>query len=199
MRKTIVTTLLTASLIATNYNVALAIDVPNFPSCLSPQGTVRVEYADGTHGIVGSTATYTGSDRVYELSSTTLQQCFCGVDGLGIQTNWWNASSLSEEQVGSLVKEGWFYVPNGSLWGLLADPYLAKNSEYRCLNSPSPTSSSSNSSSSSSSSNSSSSSDQQSGEVLGFAGTGDSLTFISLAVLSILFLGLALRRSHVQK
>lgn len=106
--------------------------VPTFPSCLNPQGTLKVSYSEGTHGIAGSTSIYTGSDTVYRLSDETLIQCFCADDGNGIQTDWWKASTLSENEVQVLKNQGWVYVPNGALWGLTADPYLTKNSDYSC-------------------------------------------------------------------
>lgn len=179
-------------------SLALAIDVPTFPSCVSPAGTIRVEYSDGTHGIVGSGSTYTGSDKVYQLSDTTLTQCFCSSDGVGVQTNWWNASSLSENQINILKADGWHYVPAGNLWGLDAAPYVAKNISYSCL----PSSSSTPSSSSNSSSSSNDSGDgqgggsQESGSVLGLAATGDSLLLYALAALSILLIVAGLRRSR---
>jgi hypothetical protein len=110
-----------------------AVSAPNFPLCTNPQGTLKVSYANGTHGIVGSTATYEGKDSVYQVSDTTSMQCFCSVNGSGIQTNWWNASSLSEEQVNQLKAEGWYYVADGGLWGLDSDPFVAQNHTYSCL------------------------------------------------------------------
>ena len=204
MRKILTSLVLSLGLIANSYIPVYAVDTPNFPSCLSPQGTLRVFYPNGTHGIVGSSQEYVGSDAVYDLDQSTLLQCFCSVDGVGIQTNWWNASSLSEEQVEILKKDGWFYVPNGSLWGLVADPFVAKNVSYSCRNTPAPSSSSSssNSSSSSSSSNSSSSSsnnNSQEGEVLGLAATGDALILLGLTTLSLIFIFAGLRQSRHEK
>ncbi|MBI2009894.1 MAG: hypothetical protein HYS86_01820 [Candidatus Chisholmbacteria bacterium] len=112
---------------------AAAQAVPTFPACGSPQGDVKVSYSEGTHGIVGDTATYTGSDAVYTLTDTTLTQCFCTEDASrGIQTNWWKVSSLTEQEIEVLRREGWSFVPNGALWGLGSEPYLAKNSDFAC-------------------------------------------------------------------
>jgi hypothetical protein len=111
----------------------LAVETPNFPACSNPQGTIIVSYNDGAHGIVGSTAHYSGSDKVYQLDTSTLQQCFCSADGQGIQTNWWKISSLEPEELQILKNEGWIYVPNGALWGLQETPYMAINSNYSCL------------------------------------------------------------------
>lgn len=111
---------------------ASAQTVPSFPSCINPQGSLKVSYSEGTHGIVGRSESYTGSDAVYRLNEDTLTQCFCADDGSGIQTNWWKASSLSENEIQTLRNQGWYYVPNGGLWGLSADPYLAQNSSYTC-------------------------------------------------------------------
>lgn len=110
-----------------------AVTDPEFPSCTSITGTLIVSYPDGTHGIAGSTDTYTGSDSVYNVGEGLVTQCFCSVDGKGIQTDWWNASSLSQEQTAVLKSQGWFYIPDGNLWGLESGPYLAKNTQYSCL------------------------------------------------------------------
>lgn len=110
-----------------------AINDPDFPLCANPSGQVLVHYDTGTHGIAGSSGTYSGSDTVYNVNDLQVMQCFCSTDGSGIQTNWWNASSLSEEQVNVLKSQGWIYVPTGNLWGLSESPYLAKNLTYSCL------------------------------------------------------------------
>lgn len=112
---------------------ALAVGAPNFPSCANPQGTVFVPSNDGVHGIAGDTIQYTGSDTVYQLDPSTLQQCFCSASGQGIQTNWWKISSLDQDELKVLESEGWIYVPNGALWGLQETPYMAMNSSYACL------------------------------------------------------------------
>lgn len=112
---------------------AYAVDVPDFPACANPNGEVIAHYDEGTHGIAGSSGTYTGSDTVYRVSDVQTTQCFCSTDGNGIQTNWWNASSLTQDQVAILKADGWIYVPTGNLWGLTNDPYMAKNISYRCL------------------------------------------------------------------
>lgn len=112
---------------------ALAVTTPSFPACTSPQGETKVSYSDGTHGIVGSTASYTGSDTVYRTSDTTLMQCFCPKEGVtGVQSNWWRASQLSQDDIQVLKNDGWNYVPNGALWGLHDAPYVVKNNEYTC-------------------------------------------------------------------
>jgi len=111
---------------------ALAVTTPTFPTCANPQGTLVVSYSDGTHGIPGSPASYSGSDAVYRLSDTALSQCFCSVYGEGIQTNWWKASSLTDSDVAILKSEGWISIPDGSVWGLDPGPYMALNSNYIC-------------------------------------------------------------------
>lgn len=110
-----------------------AVNLPNFPSCINPSGTVIAQYDTGTHGIAGSSGTYTGADTVYNTGAGTIVQCFCSSDGNGIQTDWWNASSLTQEEVEILKSQGWHYIPDGNLWGLSAEPYIAKNSTYSCL------------------------------------------------------------------
>lgn len=114
-------------------NQVLALDVPTFPTCSSPQGEVKVSYPEGTHGIPGDGTTYSGSDTVYQLDNGNLQQCFCSVNGQGIQTNWWRDSSLTSEERQILINSGWIYVPNGTLWGLDEIAYMAYNSTYSCL------------------------------------------------------------------
>ena len=166
-----------------------AVSTPSFPACANPQGSLKVSYSEGVHGIVGSGATYTGKDTVYTLSDSTTTQCFCGADGNGIQTNWWKASSLTEAEINILKADGWHYVPTGSLWGLAVDPYLAKNISYSC-----------NSSSSSSGSIQGSSTTQDldtgtgGGEVLGLAATGDSALVYGSFLLGTLLLIVGLRR-----
>lgn len=110
----------------------LGVDTPNFPACVTATGTVIASYDSGTHGIVGDSGTYTGSDKVYKITDTTLVQCFCSTNGSGIQTNWWKTSSLTQEQFKQLEADGWIYVPNGAAWGLEDTSYMAKNSNYSC-------------------------------------------------------------------
>ncbi len=110
-----------------------AVTVPTFPLCTNPQGEIQSPTVDGIHGIVGSTDTYVGKDTVYKLSNDTLTQCFCSESGTGIQTDWWNASSLTEDEINVLKSLGWHYVPAGNLWGLDSVPYVAKNTSYSCL------------------------------------------------------------------
>lgn len=111
---------------------ALAVTVPTFPSCINPQGSVKAKYDSGTHGIAGDMSQYTGNDTVYRLTDSTLLQCFCPADGSGIQTNWWKAAGLTDQDIAIMKRQGWIYIPNGSLWGLDEAPYLAYNSTYAC-------------------------------------------------------------------
>lgn len=110
-----------------------AVTTPNFPSCASPQGVIQIKHTSGSHGVAGDPSTYAGEDTVYRLSNDTLKQCLCTDDGEGIQTNWWKVTSLTDDQIEILKREGWFYVPNGALWGLENAPYMAKHAEYGCL------------------------------------------------------------------
>lgn len=106
--------------------------IPNFPSCSNPQGSVKVSYSEGTHGIVGNGGTFTGSDTVYTLSDDTSMQCFCADNGDGTQTNWWHVASLTDSEIQVLKNAGWISVPNGELWGLASGEWLALNSSYQC-------------------------------------------------------------------
>ena len=188
--------------------------IPNFPSCANPQGTVVASYADGTHGIVGSTDTHSGSDTVYQSSDITLTQCFCSVSGAGIQTDWWKAGSLTDDEIKVLESEGWTYVPNGTPWGLDDAFYLTSNSNYSCL-SATPTPPPSNpggpgdgKSDGHSDGGSSCPSctappgqilSAETGDVLGLAYTGDSVRLYGvfvIAIISLLTGFVLLRRQH---
>jgi len=109
-----------------------AVTPPEFPSCVNPQGTVRVSYSSGTHGVPGVTTSYQGSDTVYNISDNALSQCLCTDDGEGIQTNWWKVSSLTANEIESFKSQGWILVPDGSVWGLENVAYLTKNANYSC-------------------------------------------------------------------
>lgn len=153
----------------------LAVETPNFPSCSNPQGTIKVSYNEGTHGIVGDTSQYNGSDTVYQLDSGNLTQCLCTTSGQGIQTNWWKVSSLSVEEKQTLINSGWIYVPNGALWGLEETSYFVKNSNYTC--------------SSTGTGGAVLGASASIGEVLGLASTGGNFIPLILAIIGILSLG----------
>lgn len=111
---------------------SFAVTTPTFPECSNPQGTIKVQYTYGTHGIAGDPSNYQGSDTVYTITDTTQVQCFCTQDEKGIQTNWWKVTSLTDDEIKILKNQGWIYIPNGLLWGLDDAPYMAKNSDYSC-------------------------------------------------------------------
>src|SRR3990167_3192719 len=113
-------------------SVIAIVNVPNFPSCVNPQGTVIASYSSGTHGVPGDSTAYSGSDTVYKINNETLTQCLCTDDGDGIQTNWWKASSLSSQEIENLKTQDWVFVPDGTAWGLDNTSYLSKNSKYSC-------------------------------------------------------------------
>lgn len=180
-------------------SVAFAASEPNFSSCLNPQGSVMVSYPSGVHGIVGKTDRYEGSDVVYLNSPDAILQCFCSADGKGIQSNWWEATNLTQQELTSYIVQGYILVPNGNVWGLKNAVYLVKNVEYSCksANKPSngsgPSNSSSNPSSSSQGSVAGSSVVQQVGEVLGLAATGNISVIFAWFILAIIFGFLAYR------
>lgn len=161
--------------LATASNV-LAVESPNFPACSNPQGTLISSYDSGTHGVVGGTS-YSGSDKVYKIDNENVTQCLCTTDGKGIQTNWWKASSLTEEQVNILKSESWTYVPNGTVWGLDDSAYLTKNTDYSCTSDNGTGGGSTNSGSSSSI-----------GQVLGLAFTGNIRLIYAIFALGLLSL-----------
>jgi hypothetical protein len=111
---------------------AFAVNAPNFPSCNNPHEYISAHYDTGTHGIVGSNSTYTGSDTVYDTGNDNHYQCFCSDSGQGIQTNWWKVSSLSDSQIQQLKNLGWYHVADGSAWGLASGDYMAINNNYSC-------------------------------------------------------------------
>ena len=121
-------------LISTHVGGASALtEQPSFPSCTAPTGTLKVKYDSGTHGIVGNTGVYQGRDSVYQLDTGNVFQCFCPESGdIGIQTNFWKFPPMTEGDIQSFKSDGWVFIPDGSLWGLMSDPYLAKNYDYQC-------------------------------------------------------------------
>ncbi|HUQ85832.1 MAG TPA: hypothetical protein VM077_05905 [Candidatus Limnocylindrales bacterium] len=150
--------------------------LPNFGSCLNPQGKVLASYETGKHGIVGRKDLVTGSDSVYQSSDKGVTQCFCPLDGNGIQTNWFDVSKLKSADIETLKKEGWTYFATGSDWGLKDVPYLAKNTDYACKKTA-----------------------QKKGDVqkvLSLASTGDSLTIYIFILSGATFLisGMVLRK-----
>ncbi|OGM19478.1 hypothetical protein A2685_00710 [Candidatus Woesebacteria bacterium RIFCSPHIGHO2_01_FULL_37_10] len=113
---------------------------PSFPSCRekTPPGDVA-SYGYGWHQIVGESILREGSDNVYSLSSGNYLQCFCPVNGNeGVQTNWWSAEGLTQEEINSFVSQGWIF-ENGLMWNLGDKGYLAKNNSLNCGPEPSPT------------------------------------------------------------
>jgi len=136
----VVASLLAFAVFSASSASAQQVSAPNFPSCDNPQGNLRVSYTSGTHGIPGNSGVFIGSDSVYDVSSQALIQCFCPEQGSGIQTNWWKIPALSQDEIDSFVKQGWIYVPTGSVWGLDDAAYLAKNLTISCgVPAPTPT------------------------------------------------------------
>jgi hypothetical protein len=133
MKKFLSVLALVATVAMQPLSVVHAVETPNFPTCMNPSGTVIANYAEGTHGIAGSSGVYVGSDVVYNVNENQVTQCFCSTDGNGIQTDWWKASSLTEEQIETLKAQGWTYIPDGTAWGLSQGAYAAKNTQYSCL------------------------------------------------------------------
>lgn len=131
-QKTVLSFALVAMVFSYTVKPVYAASEPSFPSCLNPQGTLKVKYESGTHGIVGDRGNYQGQDEVYTISDNSLVQCFCPDNGSGIQTNWWKTENFDVDQIKNYQNQGWILVPDGSIWGLSGDQYLAKNSTYAC-------------------------------------------------------------------
>ena len=185
----IVITLVTAFMLFASPGSVYAVDAPSFPACLNPSGSVIAQYDNGVHGIVGDSVEHKGSDKVYRLNDDTLLQCFCEENGNGIQTNWWRVSALSQNDIDTLVKQGWNFVPSGFIWGLTSDPYVAKNSSYDCKGESTNGVGGGNVLSSSTSSSSA-------GSVLSLAATGDNEKIYGLLSLGVALtsLGLLMRK-----
>lgn len=130
--KTVLVLLVSLMLLLVSGASVMAATPPDFPTCSNPSGTLVVSYVDGSHGIIGSTATYVGSDKVYSLGDGNYTQCFCAADNSGIQTNWWKISSLNQDEIQTLKNLGWYFVPDGSVWGLQEGSYMAKNTSFSC-------------------------------------------------------------------
>ncbi len=183
-----------------------AVTISTFPSCLNPQGEVKV-VNEGTHGIPGDPNAYTGHDVVYYLTEDTVLQCLCPENGKGIQTNWWRVPHLAQQEIDSLVQQGWIYIPNGTAWGLEDDPYLAQNIPFSCIGGKGGGGNGGSSSGGGGSPSSSSSGGQGGGEitsqavshVLGLASTGNSSTLYILFItgFSLLLSGIYIR--HIQR
>lgn len=110
----------------------LAATPPDFPTCSNPNGTLVVSYVDGQHGIVGSSTTYVGADKVYSIGNGNFLQCFCAADNSGVQTNWWKINSLNQDEIQTLKNLGWYFVADGAAWGLQDGAYMAKNINFSC-------------------------------------------------------------------
>lgn len=167
----------------------LAVTTPSFPSCLNPQGSLKASYANGVHGIAGSSNTYTGQDTVYQINDSQVLQCFCDNTGAGIQTNWLKVSQLSDNDIQILENDGWILIPNGALWGLDPVAYLAKNVPFSCQGSNSGGGSSNGTSATNNPINAAT---QGVLAAATFAGTGNTAVTISFLSIGITSLALAI-------
>ncbi|MFC1625683.1 hypothetical protein ACFL1Q_01445 [Patescibacteria group bacterium] len=163
---------------------SFAYSIPDFPSCSNPKGVIIADYADGIHGVVGSVNLYTGSDQVYQIDENNITQCLCLVDGRGIQTNWWKFSSLDQEEINTLKNLGWYFVPDGSIWGLAKSEYMAQNINYSCKSETTTTTTTSSSGSSDSG--------VGGGEVLGLATTGTTAQIAAFGLVGFVILAIGL-------
>jgi len=173
--------------------------IVDFPACANPTGEVVADYPTGTHGIPGSPASYSGSDKVYKINSDQLTQCFCNDNGSGVQTNWLKAANLSEEQIDNYLQNGWIQIPNGQNWGLDEGAYLIKNSDYTCRGSGSSTNvGGSSDSNSGGGSNNGSVIGTSTKAILGLATTGNikDILLLLAAGSGFIFVGLRLVKSN---
>ena len=56
-----------------------AVSAPDFPACSAPTGSLKVQYNDGTHGVIGNSAEFKGKDTVYSVNQNQVLQCLCCV------------------------------------------------------------------------------------------------------------------------
>lgn len=120
-------------LLVTSADVTWAVSDPPLFACNSPVGLVSSQYGNGVHGVPGQANTYAGADTVYQIDDDHVLQCLCPDNATsGIQSNWWKVSGLSQSDIEYFQRRGWVLVPDGSLWGLAAAPYLVKNDSYAC-------------------------------------------------------------------
>jgi hypothetical protein len=180
-------------LLPTTANAALP---PNFPTCATPTGTLKVQYNSGTHGIAGNSNVFVGSDSVYSLVDGNALQCFCAEDGSGIQTDWWKVTSITQAERQVLESQGWHYIPDGSAWGLANTVYMAKNNNYACRGGNSSNNSSSVAGASSSLSGGTS---NGVGQVLGLATTGSMNAIVTILSLGLGLLSAGLLMKNIKK
>ena len=168
-------------------SVVFAADVPSFPSCSNPSGELKVKYASGSHAIIGELSTREGKDEVYWQSNGNALQCFCPNVGDGVQTDWWRVTGISQSDIDKLKTQGWQFVPTGTAWGLMDDPYMARNSSYSC-----------NPSQGGGSTSNSSSDSGIGGAILSFATTGSKTTFLWLigSGVALVVTGILLRKRY---
>src|SRR5579859_4409359 len=122
-------------IIAKSVNLIFAFDMPNFGICPNPGGTLIAQSDSGVYSIAGDPETHTGSDAIFGITNINLAvtQCFCPTTGVdGIQTDWWDVSGLTQQEITNLEASGWIYIANGADWGLNSHPYLALNSAFSC-------------------------------------------------------------------
>lgn len=176
---TAISLLLAVFLTTTETALALG-QAPNFPSCANPQGSLKVRYESGSHAVIGYSESFSGEDEVYWVEGGIALQCLCPSSGDGIQTNWWNVPGISQQEIDRYKSLGWHFVPTGRDWGLLDDPYLAKNESFSCKSGGEGGGGIGGGSSSS---------------VLGLASTGDNTLYIGLVCLGLSLIsgGLLLR------
>jgi len=113
--------------------------IPIYPSCSEFFGQTgdKAHYDSGLHQIVGN-GLVQGSDDVFTLEDGNFLQCFCSIeDDTGIQTFWWWANDMTQDERDQHVADGW-HLENGLQWNLADGLYLAKNADYFC-GEPSPT------------------------------------------------------------
>ncbi len=198
MKKTTLVTMFASLLLLTLSTVkAMAVSPSDFPACSNPQGDKVVSYDSGVHGIVGSAAEFRGSDAVYSVDPSKTMQCFCPSEGSshGIQTDWFRAGSLSQNEINTYEHDGWVYLSTGKVWGLSDEPYLAKNQDYTCRGSSNP------GGGSGSSSGSSNGAVQAASAILGLASlasTGNTITLLGVAIMGFVafILSFLLRKSE---
>jgi hypothetical protein len=95
-----------------------------------------VNYGLADYGVPGK-GVIRGVDKVLFFGDKQQLQCFCPQTGnIGTQSDWWNASKLSNEEIQTFKNQGWMYLLPGKDGNVYKIPYLVRNRDYQCKGTP---------------------------------------------------------------
>lgn len=131
----------TDTVVSTNNTFTTAQSFPSinpvFPPCPEGGGIVKEFYPEGWHWILGIEGNQFGADKVFNIGDNNFIQCYFPPNGTeGIQTNWFAANNLTQEDIDDFVSQGWTFVTEGYAWGLPVQFYLAKNQSFTFTSPP---------------------------------------------------------------